>query len=114
MEALKWGFRVLVLNCPQLPTIVKRPKTPQMCIIADDCARVAKSGLKPPLKSPHLFKCGLPHQSLCRSTIIVAAKFPCDVAFAIGTASDLRLYSFRAAHLCRTKLPREVSNGSAV
>ena len=56
--ALKWGLRVLVLNCPQLPTCVviwwrkfplqKGPKRPQMCTIADDFARDAERALKPP------------------------------------------------------------------
>ena len=66
MEALKWGLRVLVLNCPPLPTIViilrrrftshKGPEglRPQKCTIADDYARVAACGLKPPFKSPDL------------------------------------------------------------
>ena len=58
------GLKVLVQNCPRLPTIVvildessplrKGPKRPQMCIIVDDCAQLAESGLKPPFESPQL------------------------------------------------------------
>ena len=60
----KWGLKVLVHNCPRLPTIViilwrkfplkKGPKRPQKCTIVDDCVQIAKSGLKPPFESPHL------------------------------------------------------------
>ena len=60
----KWGLKVLVHNCPRLPTIVvilrrkfpleRGPKRPQKCTIVDDCARIAESGLKPPFESPHL------------------------------------------------------------
>ena len=61
----KWGLKVLVHNCPRLPTIVvilrrnlaqkeRGPKRPQKCTIVDDCAQIAESGLKPPLESPHL------------------------------------------------------------
>ena len=51
-------------TCPRLPTIVvilrrkfpleRGPKGPQKCTIVDDCARITKSGLKPPFESPHL------------------------------------------------------------
>ena len=53
-------------TCPQLPTIAvffatKIPSTkgltitwPQMFTMADDCAGVTESGLKPPFESPHL------------------------------------------------------------
>ena len=55
----KWGLKVLVNNCPRLPTIVviflrrkfpleRGPKRPQKCTIVDDCAQIAESGLKPP------------------------------------------------------------------
>ena len=60
----KWGLKVLVHDCPRLPTIVvilrrkfpleRRPKRPQKCTIVDDCAQIAESGLKPPFESPHL------------------------------------------------------------
>ena len=60
----KWGLKVLVHNCPQLPTIVvilwrkfpseRGPKRPQKCTIVHDCAQIAESGLKPPFESPHL------------------------------------------------------------
>ena len=60
----KWGLKVLVHNCPRLPTIVvilrrkfsseRGPKRPQKCTIVDDCAQIAESGLKPPFESPHL------------------------------------------------------------
>ena len=62
-RSLKWELRILVLNHPYLPTIViiwqrkfhaKGPKRPHMCTIADDCARVAESGLQPPLRAPNL------------------------------------------------------------
>ena len=63
MGALKWGLKVVVHNCTRLPTLViifrdeknpftKGPEGPQMCTIADDCARVAESGLKPHLRAP--------------------------------------------------------------
>ena len=60
----KWGLKVLVHNCPRLPTIVvilwrkfpseRGPKRPQKCTIVHDCAQIAESGLKPPFESPHL------------------------------------------------------------
>ena len=60
----KWGLKVLVHNCPRLPTIVvilcrkfpseKGPKRPRKCTIVDDCAQIAESGFKPPFESPHL------------------------------------------------------------
>ena len=59
----KGGLKVLVYNCPRLPTTVsilrrklplKGPKGPQKCTIVDDCAQIAESGLKPPFESPHL------------------------------------------------------------
>ena len=60
----KWGLKVLVHNCPRLPTIViilrrkfpleKGTRMPQMCTIADDCAQIADSGLTHPFESPHL------------------------------------------------------------
>ena len=60
----KWGLKVLVHNCPRLPTIVvilrrkfsleRGPKRPQKCTIVDDCVQIAESGLKPPFESPHL------------------------------------------------------------
>ena len=57
----KWGLKVLVRNCPWLPTIVailqtKIPFTKghEKCTIAHGCAQIAGSGPKPPLKSPHL------------------------------------------------------------
>ena len=59
----KWGLKVLVHNCPRLPTIVvilrrklpleRGPKRPQKRTIVDDCAQIAESGLKPPFgKTP--------------------------------------------------------------
>ena len=58
----RWGLKVLVHNCPRLPTIVvilrrkfpleRGPKRPQKCTIVDDCAQIAESGLKPPFESP--------------------------------------------------------------
>ena len=60
----KWGLKVLVHNCPGLPTIVvilrrkflweRGAKGPQKCTIVDDCAQIAESGLKPPFESPRL------------------------------------------------------------
>ena len=60
----KWGLKVLVHNCPRLPTIVvilqqkfpleRGPKGPQKCTIVDDCVQIAESGLKPSFESPHL------------------------------------------------------------
>ena len=59
----KWGLKVLVHNCPRLPTIVvilrrkflldRGPKGPQKCTIVDDCAQIAESGLEPQFESPH-------------------------------------------------------------
>ena len=62
MALSKLGRKVLVHNCPRLPTSVRRqfplergPKGPQKCtIIVDDCAQIAESGLTPPFESPHL------------------------------------------------------------
>ena len=56
MGALIWGLRVLVINCHHFANIpfTKGPKRPQMCTIADDCARLAESGLRPLFESPHL------------------------------------------------------------
>ena len=60
----KWGLKVLVHNCPRLPTILsilrrkfpleRGPKGPRKCTTVDDCAQIAESGLKPPFKGPHL------------------------------------------------------------
>ena len=60
----KQGLKVLVHNCPRLPTVVvilrrkfsleRGPKWPQKYTIVDGCAQIAESGLKPPFESPIL------------------------------------------------------------
>ena len=60
----KCGLKVLLQNCPSLPTIVvilrrkfpseRGPKRPQKCTIVNDCAQIAESGLQPPFESPDL------------------------------------------------------------
>ena len=59
----KWGLKVLVHNCPRLPTIVvilrrkfplkKRPRSPQKCSIIDDCVHeLQRVALSPHLDFP--------------------------------------------------------------
>ena len=58
MGALKWGLKVLVLNCAQLPTIViilRRKslyKSAQKATNVHNCRRLCTSALSPHLRAP--------------------------------------------------------------
>ena len=50
LSAIEHDFLQLSSFCDE-KSLYKRPR---MCTIADDCAQIAESGLKPPFESPHL------------------------------------------------------------
>ena len=89
----KLGLKVLVHNCPRLPTIVvflrrkeRGPKRPQKCTIVDDCAQIAESGLKPPFESPHL---DFPDFCCCNLNVKNFKSHGTDRFFSIGFEVEL-------------------------